>query len=115
MSSGILNWVDNTIPIYNLYRNWFKSNSKKSPINLFYQKLVPLLKENGINEVQHPFPNDILKKVLKDLMNETPNNLLFNEILSNSRSLNIWWENLKNYTNSCAVNSMIGHIIGKIK
>lgn len=47
------------------------------PSELFYAKLTPLLKEAGIHlENRKDWPLSILKKVLQELMAETPKDLL---------------------------------------
>ena len=48
------------------------------PNELFYSKIVPLLKEKGMSE-QSPrkdWPLPVQHRVLKELMNETPSDLL---------------------------------------
>ena len=48
------------------------------PNELFYSKIMPLLKEKGMSE-QTPrkeWPTPIQMRVLKELMNETPSDLL---------------------------------------
>ena len=48
------------------------------PNELFYSKIIPLLKEKGLNE-QTPrkeWPPSIQLRVLKELMAETPSDLL---------------------------------------
>ena len=48
------------------------------PNELFYSKIMPLLKEKGMSE-QTPrkeWPGQIQLRVLKELMNETPSDLL---------------------------------------
>ncbi len=48
------------------------------PNELFYSKIIPLLKENGLSE-QTPrkdWPKPIQLRVLKELMAETPSDLL---------------------------------------
>ena len=48
------------------------------PNELFYSKIIPLLKENGLSE-QTPrkeWPHQIQLRVLKELMSETPSDLL---------------------------------------
>ena len=48
------------------------------PNELFYSKIIPLLKKEGMSE-QTPrkdWPYNVQLRVLKELMNETPSNLL---------------------------------------
>lgn len=47
------------------------------PSELFYAKVTPLLKEAGIHiENRKDWPLSVLKKVLQELMTETPKDLL---------------------------------------
>ena len=48
------------------------------PNELFYSKIIPLLKKEGMSE-QTPrkdWPHSVQLRVLKELMNETPSDLL---------------------------------------
>ena len=48
------------------------------PNELFYSKIIPLLKEKGLNEqtARKDWPPNILLRVLNELMAETPPDLL---------------------------------------
>lgn len=55
----------------------FLGHATMRPSELFYAKLTPLLKEAGIQvENRKEWPLSILKKVLLELMSETPKDLL---------------------------------------
>lgn len=56
----------------------FSIDSVMRPSELFYAKLTPLLKENGISNLENrkEWPLSILVQVLNALMKETPDNLL---------------------------------------
>lgn len=53
------------------------------PSELFNSKLIPLLKNQGITNIENrkEWPLSILKEVLMILMNETPKNLLSKYVL----------------------------------
>ncbi|XP_066595255.1 serine/threonine-protein kinase SMG1 isoform X2 [Prorops nasuta] len=121
--SGLIQWVDGVTPLFVLYKRWqireatvgikVGNVTTKRPSELFYDKLTPLLKEQGISlESRKEWPLSILKQVLSELMSETPNDLLGKEIWCNSTNVGSWWQATKNYSYSVAVMSIIGYIIG---
>eukprot|EP01080_Neovahlkampfia_damariscottae_P002892 gene2892-4735_t len=117
--TGLIKWVDEAIPLYSTYKNWFQNNSKVSkqiqkPMDLYYKTLVPFLKEKGINSFSHQnIPKDILMNVLKKLMNEhTPKNLISKEIWYQSKNLPEWFNKSKTFNRSIGVMSIIGYCIG---
>lgn len=126
--SGLISWVDGTTPAFALYKRWqqreaLKPNVKNAvntnttvlrPSELFYNKLNPLLQEHGVKNIENrkEWPLSVLKQVLTELMNETPSDLLAKELWCNSINAGTWWENVKRYSYSVAVMSIIGYIIG---
>ncbi|KAG5339618.1 SMG1 kinase, partial [Acromyrmex charruanus] len=122
--SGLIQWVDGVTPLFILYKRWQQRECSVSktgggnsaimrPSELFYNKLTPLLKECGIGlENRKEWPIHVLKKVLEELMRETPKDLLAKEIWCNSINAGSWWQATKNYSYSVAVMSIIGYIIG---
>lgn len=130
--SGLIQWVDRSMPLFTLYRRWQQRNAQAQallkghndrasvpispmrPTDLFYSKLNPLLKEKGIdiNTSRKDWPIPILKKVLSDLSNETPNDLLRRELWCSSVHAADWWTVIKAFSRSSAVMSIIGYIIG---
>lgn len=123
--SGLIQWVDGVTPLFILYKRWQQrecamtsktgggNSTIMRPSELFYNKLTPLLKECGIGlENRKEWPTHVLKKVLEELMKETPKDLLAKEIWCNSINAGSWWQATKNYSYSVAVMSIIGYIIG---
>ncbi|KAL6259418.1 hypothetical protein P5V15_009339 [Pogonomyrmex californicus] len=123
--SGLIQWVDGVTPLFILYKRWQQrecavisktgggNSAIMRPSELFYNKLTPLLKECGIGlENRKEWPIHVLKKVLEELMRETPKDLLAKEIWCNSINAGSWWQATKNYSYSVAVMSIIGYIIG---
>jgi len=87
--SGLIQWVDGVTPLFILYKRWQQrecavisktgggNSTIMRPSELFYNKLTPLLKECGIGlENRKEWPIHVLKKVLEELMRETPKDLL---------------------------------------
>ena len=91
------------------------------PNDLFYNKLNPILKENGLTnligaknftEKRQECPQNILRQVLEELIKETPNDLLSKELWCSSSTPGNWWKSIQFYSRSVAVMSMIGYVIG---
>ncbi|ESO84140.1 hypothetical protein LOTGIDRAFT_155465 [Lottia gigantea] len=84
------------------------------PSEVFYNKLTPALKDKGIDTLDNrkEWPLNILVKVLQELMEETPADLLARELWCSSTGASEWWLMTKTYSRSVAVMSMIGYIIG---
>lgn len=98
--AGLIQWVDNVISIYSVYKSWQtrvqlshlsavgSGNLKNTvapvprPSDMFYGKILPALKEKGIRKVvsRRDWPHDVKRKVLLDLMKETPRQLLHQEL-----------------------------------
>ncbi|XP_055526666.1 serine/threonine-protein kinase Smg1 isoform X2 [Wyeomyia smithii] len=121
--SGLINWVDNTVPIFSLYKKWQqrealqkkeKPATTSRPSELYYQKLTPLLQKHGLKTGvnRKDWPVSILKQVLKDLQSETPRDLLAKELWCHSTTAAAWRQVVRNYSLSIAVMSVIGYIIG---
>ncbi|CAI6351779.1 unnamed protein product [Macrosiphum euphorbiae] len=118
--SGLISWVDGVVPIFMLYKRWQQRQASNNdgvnmrPSELFNSKLTPLLKEKGIVNMENrkEWPLSILKDVLVTLMNETPKNLLSNELWTQSVDSGSWWQSTSLYATSLAVMSVIGYIIG---
>ncbi|KAG8199800.1 hypothetical protein JTE90_000893 [Oedothorax gibbosus] len=124
--SGLIQWVDGATPLFGLYKRWQQreANSAKNtsgnmatvlrPSEIFYNKLTPLLKEKNINSLDNrkEWPLSVLLDVLKQLMDETADNLLAKELWCSCSSAQEWWNVTLTYNHSTAVMSIIGYIIG---
>lgn len=140
--SGLIQWVDGATPLFSLYKKWqqremiahsLKPTSSpvpgtanvgslttntnpvmQRPSDIYYNKLTPALKEKGIINLENrkEWPLNILKKVLEELMSETPKDLLAKELWCASTGPSEWWHKTQTYSRSTAVMSMIGYIIG---
>ena len=127
--SGLIQWVEGAVPMFSFYKKWQQrqqqhlENIKKSeeatkivmkPSDMFYSKMLPLLKKNGISKIddRKSWPVSLLKQVHSELVAETPDNLLSQELWLESTSSQQWWNIIQNITRSFAVMSVIGYIIG---
>ncbi len=87
------------------------------PNELYYSKLNPYLKEKGLtvksfNENRNNISQDSYRKVLDELIKETPSDLLSREMWCNSSTPGNWWKVVQVYSRSTAVMSIIGYVIG---
>lgn len=132
--SGLIQWVGSATPLFGLYKRWqqreahallLKNHSSAAsihpqappqvprPSELYYSKLTPKLREAGVSlDNRKEWPLGILRDVLKDLIKETPSNLLSRELWMCSVSAGDWWHLTQTYSISTAVMSIIGYIIG---
>ncbi len=137
--SGLIQWVEGTAPLYQVYTQFVKRNNAYNslvaaaqnqnqdkeqapkpeqsknirPIDMFYAKIIPALKAKGIKSMsRHDWPLDIQKKVFLELEKETPRDLLEKELWCASESTGEWWKKVQAYSRSAAVMSMVGYVIG---
>ncbi|PIN16776.1 Non-specific serine/threonine protein kinase [Handroanthus impetiginosus] len=130
--AGLIQWVDNVISIYSVFKSWQKrtqlqelsslgadtNNAAPPPVprpsDMFYGKIIPALKEKGIRRVisRRDWPHDVKRKVLLDLMNETPKHLLHQELWCASEGFKAFSTKLKRFSGSVAAMSIVGHILG---
>ncbi|KAM3294171.1 hypothetical protein ACQJBY_037207 [Aegilops geniculata] len=132
--AGLIQWVENVSSIYNVYKSWQKrtqvaqaqlssvstGNIHNSvphvprPSDMFYGKIIPALKEKGIKRVisRRDWPLDVKKKVLLELMKETPKQILWQEMWCSSEGFKNFNSKVKRFSTSLAAMSMVGHILG---
>uniref|UniRef100_A0AAG5DR97 non-specific serine/threonine protein kinase n=1 Tax=Anopheles atroparvus TaxID=41427 RepID=A0AAG5DR97_ANOAO len=133
--SGLITWVDSTVPIFSLYKKWQQrqalqhKETKESggagggggggggvlrPSELYYKKLNPLLHSHGMKSTdsRRDWPLSALKQVLAELQQETPRDLLAKELWCHSATASSWRQVVRTYSLSLAVMSVIGYIIG---
>ncbi|XP_071733671.1 uncharacterized protein [Rutidosis leptorrhynchoides] len=131
--AGLIQWVENVTSIYSVYKSWqnrvqaaqlsgaASGNTKNSmpshvprPTDMFYGKIIPALKEKGIRRVisRKDWPHEVKRKVLLDLMQETPKQLLHQEMWCASEGFKGFRMKLNRYSGSLATMSMVGHILG---
>lgn len=116
--AGLIQWVENVTSIYSVYKSWqnrvqaaqlsgvASGNTKNSvqshiprPTDMFYGKIIPALKEKGIRRVisRKDWPHEVKRKVLLDLMHETPKQLLQQEIWCASEGFKAFRSKLKRF------------------
>lgn len=132
--AGLIQWVDNLISMYSIFKAWqqraqyaqFTSTTSGTaavntpippvprPSDMFYGKIIPALKEKGLRKVisRRDWPQEVKRKVLLDLMKETPRQLLYREIWCASEGFQTFSSKLQRFSGSVAVMSMVGHILG---
>lgn len=69
------------------------------PIDMFYGKIIPALKEKGIRRVisRRDWPHEVKHKVLLDLMEEAPKQLLHQELWCSSEGFKAFSSKLKRF------------------
>ena len=130
--SGLIQWVEGVTPLFALYKRWLqrqaashsssagaKDNAAATavprPSELFYNKLTPLLEAEGLSadpRQRSQWPVEILRRVLAELMDETPKDLVSRELWAGSLNAQQWWSSTGRFARSCAVTSVIGYVIG---
>eukprot|EP01012_Entosiphon_sulcatum_P046293 TRINITY_DN6213_c0_g1_i2.p1 TRINITY_DN6213_c0_g1~~TRINITY_DN6213_c0_g1_i2.p1 ORF type:complete len:3158 (+),score=468.32 TRINITY_DN6213_c0_g1_i2:1235-9475(+) len=142
--SGLIRFVDGALALFHLHRSWVRRKAFREaqpppgtkpnpaappapqavfrPVDQFFSKLIPALREAGITNVasRGDWPADVLKRVLKELMTETPKDLLARELWCRGTSisspqgpgLNTWYQRVQTFSESAAVMSMIGYVLG---
>ncbi|TVU45138.1 hypothetical protein EJB05_04613, partial [Eragrostis curvula] len=136
--AGLIQWVENVSSIYNVYKSWQKrsqlaraqqegqlssvgaSNAHNPvppvprPSDMFYGKIIPALKEKGIKRVvsRRDWPLDVKRKVLLDLMKETPKQILWQEMWCASEGFRNFNSKVNRFSSSVAAMSIVGHMLG---
>ncbi|XP_053950535.1 serine/threonine-protein kinase Smg1 [Anastrepha ludens] len=137
--SGLISWVDGVTPLFGIYKKWqqrdaaIKQQQKERqtpqqgggqqtevapaatrPSELFYSKLTPLLAEQGmkITDPRKQWPLATLRRVLEELIKETPRDLLAKELWCFANTATDWRNSVRNYSLSMCVMSVIGYVIG---
>ena len=131
---GLIEFVDNTTSYFSLFRHWQKSQSIKSkpqsdittqepkihelrPVDYYVALMNEELTKREIVD-KYPklsrkqIPDDALVGVFERLTGETPHDLLSRELKSTSTAVSDWIHRKLAMTESIAVMSMIGYLIG---
>lgn len=84
------------------------------PSEMYYKKLTPLLAKHNLKATSNrkEWPLSVLKEVLAELTAETPRDLLAKELWCYSTNATEWRQVIRNYSQSIAVMSVIGYVIG---
>ena len=122
--SGLIQWADGTVPLCGVYKAWqarqqpgdggARDAALPRPSDLFYEKIMPALKEFGISHItsRRDWPVEVLRTVFAQLVQETPRELLAREIQCSCLSSAELWAKTNGHARSVAVMSMVGYVIG---
>jgi phosphatidylinositol kinase/protein kinase (PI-3 family) len=130
--SGMIQWVENATQMFVLYKKWqqyeyfsktliHNSNGETAavpapqrPSDMYFERIVKALKKEGLpqNAPRRTWPHHVLKAVFRELVAETPPDLLEKEVWMSCTSSKEWWEKSISLSRSLAVMSVIGYIIG---
>ena len=83
-------------------------------LDSFKWKLMTVLRSRGLSHLKtrKECPDDVLLAVYRMLLAETPSNLLSSELWLTSGTSKEWRGKVRAYSQSMAVASMVGHILG---
>ena len=123
--SGLIQWVGGAMPMYSILKKRQQRQQQldpksaaaaaafQKPTEAFYNKLYPMLRDKGIAiENRRSWPISVMRQVMQELIGETPDNLLSQELWYASVDSRHWLELTQNITRSIAVMTVIGYIIG---
>lgn len=126
--SGIIQWVEGAVPMFSMYKRWHQRRQQRhevtkkgserqipqKPADQYYNKLIPHLRDHGIHNLDNrkEWPLPIMRQVMMELIEETPDDLLSLELWLSSKNSQEWHRLTTNLTRSIAVMSIIGYIIG---
>ena len=118
--AGLIQWVDNLTSMYSVYKAWQQRilaaqlagtlstvNAPSAvatvprPSDLYYGKIIPALKEKGLRRVisRRDWPQEVKRKVLLELIKETPRQLLHHELWCASEGLSAFRTKLEQLVN----------------
>lgn len=135
--AGLIQWVENVSSIYSVYKSWQKrtqlaqaqlsavgggsgnTNNEVSvppvprPSDMFYGKIIPALKEKGIRRVisRRDWPHDVKRKVFLELKEETPRQLLWQEMWCSSEGFRPFNLKIKRFVYSNYFPSLLSVIL----
>jgi len=125
---GLVQWVQNSVPLFSLFKQWqtrsVEASAAKSarppdgaahrPVELYYRHLTAALKDEGLQSMVHrnQTPKDVQLKVLSSLKRSVPARLLALELWASSTGPADWWARQTQYSQSTAVASMAGWLVG---
>ncbi|XP_033169815.1 serine/threonine-protein kinase Smg1 isoform X1 [Drosophila mauritiana] len=126
--SGLISWVDGVTPVFALYKKWQQRRSQvvanagagaaahvpRRFTDLFYNKLSPLLAKHNmqVSDPRRTWPISVLLRVLAELLEETPSDLLARELWCQAGNSAEWRQSVRRYVRCMSVMSMIGYVIG---
>ena len=124
---GMIQWLEDVTGIFGLYRKWqgwdhtAKSLQKRAvtpqplrPNERFTAKIKNCMRLGRLplSTPRKSFPQVVLLQVFKELENETPSNLITNELWASSISSTAFHAKTTAFSRSLAVMSIFGYILG---
>jgi len=121
-NAGMIEWVDDAIPLYTLYRKWqlrdavARTQNPAEPVKadrpteIFQEKVLAGLKDRHLpaNLPRKNWPLQMLSTIFSEMVGMTPKDLLEKEFWTSSANPTAWWANMENFSRSLAVMSVIG-------
>ena len=91
--SGLIQWVGGAMPVYSILKKRQQRQQQldpkaaaaaaafQRPTEAFYNKLYPMLRDKGVAiENRRAWPISVMRQVMQELIGETPDNLLSQEL-----------------------------------
>ena len=123
--SGLIGWVHGSNPFFVFYKKWqirqqdklnLSENVKVDrPVDVFNNKVFPALTAAGVNpekSSRREWPSSILREAHRELVKDTPNDLIEKELWCNSTCSADFLNTQTIFSKSLAVMSMLGYVIG---
>ena len=90
---GLIQWVGGALPVYSILKKRQQRQQQldpkaaeraaafQKPTEAFYNKLYPVLRDKGVAiENRRAWPIAVMRQVMQELIGETPDNLLSQEL-----------------------------------
>ena len=90
---GLIQWVGGALPVYSILKKRQQRQQQldpkaaeraaafQKPTEAFYNKLYPVLRDKGVAiENRRAWPMAVMRQVMQELIGETPDNLLSQEL-----------------------------------
>eukprot|EP00850_Spirogloea_muscicola_P018450 SM000169S02705 [mRNA] locus=s169:16353:36740:- [translate_table: standard] len=133
--AGLIEWVTGMTSLYSVFKSWQQRTyaaqlaahaqaaastdasppqPPQRPMDMYHGKIISVLKERGMRRStpRQDWPQDVKKQVLVELMQEMPKHLIARQLWCSSSGPPAWMAKQQRYTESMAVMSMAGHMIG---
>ncbi|ESL06235.1 phosphatidylinositol kinase related TOR-like 1 [Trypanosoma rangeli SC58] len=106
---GIIGWVENTETIYRL----LETRRKEHDISI-YEEVHMIIRNGGLRNIEeyHQQSKENRKKILGDVINNTPDDELRRIIWDKNDTCEQWLEYRVTYGHTLAIMSMVGYVLG---
>jgi len=120
-SVGLVQWIENAIPLLSLYRKWQQTKGNDAPASgsdylaLITQEIKKTmgLDDNGFKALQRrEWPREVLVQVFERARSTVPRDLLRRALWVSAPTPAAWWARSQLYATSVAASSIVGHIVG---